>query len=426
MKINIKENLDKFIEIIKSQIPKQFGGTKSNYNNTDDELEDDIDDQTSTVANTKTKIIQNDKYDDDHDDHDETDESDDETDESDEIDDEIDDDYEDDYDEEEDDDEDRKKEKKRKIRLAIGICLLIFISIEIFNPSNNSQTETNQDIKTIKEELKTEINEKKHSDTVKQEIINPKDTAINAAEQGAADYIKHAKIKATAEQAAIKAAKEEAAAIKATEEEAAAIKAAEEEAAAIEQAAIKAGREEAAAIEQAEIKAAKDEAAVIKQATIKAVKQGVSDALKNSGIKGPEQTTNQPLLTKKELNLSSEGIPPETPAVPVGIKINTEKHPKKNDYIQSQQNKLEYTAPPNYERLGRGLVYNCSGKHWACVDKFSYFKCRENYLWTKSNNKLPECSVRDVYATTTECKIVQEYNINMLEDTNFCLFTNKK
>lgn len=36
----------------------------------------------------------------------------------------------------------------------------------------------------------------------------------------------------------------------------------------------------------------------------------------------------------------------------------------------------EVEATVNYQITGRGLIYNCKGKHWACVDKANYMRCR--------------------------------------------------
>ena len=53
---------------------------------------------------------------------------------------------------------------------------------------------------------------------------------------------------------------------------------------------------------------------------------------------------------------------------------------KDGDLISKMKDKIteqkEYIKPPSYERVGRGLVYNCAGKHWACVNKRSYFSCK--------------------------------------------------
>jgi hypothetical protein len=79
-----------------------------------------------------------------------------------------------------------------------------------------------------------------------------------------------------------------------------------------------------------------------------------------------------------------------------------------------ENKKLEYTKPPTYLDAGRGLVYNCKGKHWACVNKESYIACRNNEKWSQQNEKGPECSVADVYASDTDCRIVQVDNVNKL------------
>lgn len=136
------------------------------------------------------------------------------------------------------------------------------------------------------------------------------------------------------------------------------------------------------------------------------------------------------------------GIPPETPAEPLDMQDSEEEAPKsltmddKVDEIlekskegeQKPETKKEetknvpeeYVEPPTYKRLGRGLVYNCIGKHWACVDKFSYFQCRENYKWSKAQGKKPECAIKNVYASEKDCGVVQLHYINTREATEFC------
>lgn len=85
-----------------------------------------------------------------------------------------------------------------------------------------------------------------------------------------------------------------------------------------------------------------------------------------------------------------------------------------------KEKKKEYIAPPGYEEVGRGLVYNCVGKHWACVDKKTYFQCNANEMWNTENNKPIECKVLNVYASLKDCRKIQEYNINTLAKTDFC------
>ena len=81
---------------------------------------------------------------------------------------------------------------------------------------------------------------------------------------------------------------------------------------------------------------------------------------------------------------------------------------------------LLYIKPPDYERLGRGLVYNCLGKHWACVDKMAYFQCHKNFFWAVQNKKMPECVPQNVYASSKDCHIVQKYNVDISKETSFC------
>ncbi len=76
--------------------------------------------------------------------------------------------------------------------------------------------------------------------------------------------------------------------------------------------------------------------------------------------------------------------------------------------------KVEYVDPPSYEQFGRGLVYNCKKKHWACVDGNAWLDCRQNDLWTDQNKKAKECMVSDVYASIKDCRIIQTDRINQV------------
>ena len=119
-------------------------------------------------------------------------------------------------------------------------------------------------------------------------------------------------------------------------------------------------------------------------------------------------------------------IPPETPAKPLLAKeassdqAMARKPAQADEAPMESEKEIEYIAPPNYERRGRGLVYNCAGKHWACVDKFSYFQCRENQVWNERNQKPHECMTKNVYASGKDCITVQTHSINTAADTSFC------
>ena len=85
-----------------------------------------------------------------------------------------------------------------------------------------------------------------------------------------------------------------------------------------------------------------------------------------------------------------------------------------------KKEKTEYTEPPTYQETGKGLVYNCTGKHWACVDKPSYLSCKKNTDWSKENKKMPECYASDVYQSFNDCRVIQVDRINTLASTSFC------
>jgi hypothetical protein len=87
---------------------------------------------------------------------------------------------------------------------------------------------------------------------------------------------------------------------------------------------------------------------------------------------------------------------------------------------QALEEQRQYSEPPDYTQEGRGLVYNCNGRHWACVDREAYFQCRDNMLWSEQNNKDHECSINKIYATGDDCKTIQIYYINTNEPTDFC------
>lgn len=80
----------------------------------------------------------------------------------------------------------------------------------------------------------------------------------------------------------------------------------------------------------------------------------------------------------------------------------------------------KYVAAPDYEERGRGLVYNCVGKHWACVNRKAYFQCRKNERWQKQEGKALECHLDKTYASNEDCEKVQKYKVNMNTSTDFC------
>jgi hypothetical protein len=78
------------------------------------------------------------------------------------------------------------------------------------------------------------------------------------------------------------------------------------------------------------------------------------------------------------------------------------------------------TPPPAYDQLGRGLVYNCKDKYWACLDKPAYVTCNKNMKWNKSKGNATQCAVSNIYASEEDCAKVQKYNVSTNASTAFC------
>jgi len=94
-----------------------------------------------------------------------------------------------------------------------------------------------------------------------------------------------------------------------------------------------------------------------------------------------------------------------------------EKQVKKD---QPKEVKKEYVTPPDYEYKGRGLVYNCAGKHWACVDGPSYKTCEDNFSSTTFQKKTVECYPFNVYDTKKSCELMQNRVVSSNAKTGFC------
>lgn len=87
---------------------------------------------------------------------------------------------------------------------------------------------------------------------------------------------------------------------------------------------------------------------------------------------------------------------------------------------KAPEQKKEYVAPPDYEYKGRGLVYNCTGKHWACIDAPSYKTCEDNFSSVQYLKKKTECYSFNVYETSKGCDLMQNRMVSSSAKTNFC------
>jgi hypothetical protein len=155
-------------------------------------------------------------------------------------------------------------------------------------------------------------------------------------------------------------------------------------------------------------------------------------------VREPEVVAEVPQAAEEE---QEEEIIPEAPAIrerPAEVGLREESsgaefdqftEVPKNDQTNPSilgaiteriESKLEQVDPPVYVNTGRGLVYNCTGRHWACVERESYLQCRDHMLWSKQEEQSPSCVVKDVYATVEDCRVVQIHYINTTEPTDFC------
>lgn len=175
-----------------------------------------------------------------------------------------------------------------------------------------------------------------------------------------------------------------------------------------------------------------------KQETTPGVEQNVTPApVENVNITNEKSSETAPLKTKetedkvdKEVSKTPEeksGEQVEKSIDSLIDQIDGKEQPGQAETAKNEK-KLEdkivaenvEVPAPLYDQLGRGLVYNCKEKHWACVDKDSYIGCNKNMKWNKSQGKPNECVTINVYATDDDCSIVQKYNVSTGVSTAFC------
>ena len=146
----------------------------------------------------------------------------------------------------------------------------------------------------------------------------------------------------------------------------------------------------------------------------------------------PTDTTTTPIETAPVETSPTENTVTDTPAEDTGTgEATTPGEDNLTDQIledlekqakdtQQPEQKKEYVAPPDYEYRGRGLVYNCSGKHWACVDAPSYKTCEDNASSVQYLKKKTECHPFNVYETPKGCEGVQNRMVSSSAKTAFC------
>jgi hypothetical protein len=128
----------------------------------------------------------------------------------------------------------------------------------------------------------------------------------------------------------------------------------------------------------------------------------------DQGISAPEDSINEPIGQSTEENDN---------AITDKILEDLEKKVETDKKLEVQRT---YVAPPDYEYRGRGMVYNCTGKHWACVDGPSYKSCEFNYSSTKFLKKPIECYPFNIYETQKGCELMQNRLVSSSAKTDFC------
>lgn len=118
--------------------------------------------------------------------------------------------------------------------------------------------------------------------------------------------------------------------------------------------------------------------------------------------------------------ISDGATPPESGDMTEQILKDLEKQIGADQAANAQPTSAGYTNPPDYENVGRGLVYNCVGKHWACVDGPSFKICQQNNTALREQNRSKECYPDSIYQSDSACGWVQKQKITGNAKTDFC------
>lgn len=138
-------------------------------------------------------------------------------------------------------------------------------------------------------------------------------------------------------------------------------------------------------------------------------------------IEAPTVDKNDEISTLPEEILPQEIVEPELSSdMTRDLLKNLEVKLKEEKKEQAVVEALRPMSAPSYESPGRGLVYNCKGGHWACIDQDEYTKCRQNYSWNKSESIPIECYPLAFLENDYDCATVQQEKVDSVPDLGFC------
>ncbi|MBL7665965.1 MAG: hypothetical protein JNM93_12590 [Bacteriovoracaceae bacterium] len=143
----------------------------------------------------------------------------------------------------------------------------------------------------------------------------------------------------------------------------------------------------------------------------------------SADVTEPTMETETPVaeevVSTEELGQSEGSVSDVTPPQNVTEDILEDLENQFSQKTQDRNEKLFYSIP-RYEFIGRGLVYSCTGKHWACVNAENYGKCEKNYNFLKNIDRSKECYPAEVYATNEDCSTAQQSKVDSTPKYEFC------
>lgn len=133
-----------------------------------------------------------------------------------------------------------------------------------------------------------------------------------------------------------------------------------------------------------------------------------------------EEVVNEQPNTPEEI-LPQEIIDPEMSSdMTKKLLENLQVKLKEEKVVQTEVEALRPMSAPSYDAVGSGLVYNCKGGHWACIETEEYSKCRQNYAWNKSESIPIECYPLAFLENDFDCGTVQQEKVNSVPELDFC------